>query len=333
MTSRLLDSALDRTVVGGYTSIGYRIRSRAWNDAELPRMDGKVVLVTGASSGLGLGAAEGFGRLGATVWLVVRSASRGEVARRTLVSRSGNRDVRVGLCDLSELASVRQFAECFIDQAPRLDVLVNNAGVMSERPAVSPDGIELTLATNVVGPFLLTSLLAPLLERSAPSRVVNVSSGGMYTQRLRVEDLESEGGEFDGPTAYARTKRAQVVLTELWANRLKGTGVVVHAMHPGWADTSGLRSSLPRFSRLTRPLLRTPEQGADTIVWLGAAAEPGQSSGGFWHDRRQRTTNLLPWTREISPERDRLWALCARLSGLSPSHVGAPPMSSSGTER
>ena len=114
---------------------------------------------------------------------------------------------------------------------------------------------------------------------------------------------------------YARTKRAQVILTELWAKRLAGTGVVVHAMHPGWVDTPGVASSLPRFHRLTGPLLRSPEQGADTIVWLGAAAEPGESSGGFWHDRRRRPTHRVPWTRETPEDRERLWRECERLTG------------------
>jgi dehydrogenase/reductase SDR family member 12 len=315
MINSLLDTILDRTVVGGYTNVGYRIRSRGWSAADLRPMLGEVVLVTGASSGLGFAAAEGFARRGATVWLVVRSAERGEQARVRIVERSGNGDVHVGICDLSELESVRQFAGRFGDQAARLDVLVNNAGVMTEARAVSADGIELTLATNVVGPFLLTNLLIPLLEESAPARIINVSSGGMYTQKLRVDDLQSEHGEFDGPKVYARTKRAQVIVTELWAEQLAGTGVVVHAMHPGWVDTPGVRSSLPRFYTVTRPLLRTPAQGADTIVWLGAAAEPGRSSGRFWHDRRPRPTHLLPSTRETPQERERLLAECVRLSG------------------
>lgn len=315
MMGSLLDDALDRTVVPGFTNLGYRIRSRAWTGSELERMEGSVVLVTGASSGLGRAAAAGFARLGATVWLVVRNPERGEQARAGIVERSGNPDVHVGICDLSELESIRQFARRFRDQAPRLDVLVNNAGVMTEAREVSPDGIELTFATNVVGPFLLTNLLIPLLQESAPARIINVSSGGMYTQKLRVDDLQSERGEFDGPKVYARTKRAEVILTEIWAEQLAGTGVVVHSMHPGWADTPGVRSSLPRFYTVTRPLLRTPAQGADTIVWLGAAAEPGRSSGRFWHDRRPRPTHRLPWTRETREERERLLAECVRLSG------------------
>ncbi len=315
MTGRLIDDILDRSVVGGFTNLGYRIRSRGWSTSELQRMEGKVVLVTGASSGLGTAAAEGFARLGATVWLVVRNPERGEEARARIAGRTGHSDLHVGVCDLSDLASVRQFAGRFRDQASRLDALVNNAGVMTEAREVSADGIELTFATNVVGPFLLTNLLIPLLQETAPARIINVSSGGMYTQKLRADDLQSERGEFDGPKVYARTKRAQVILTELWAEQLAGTGVVAHAMHPGWADTPGVRSSLPRFFKITRPLLRTPAEGADTIVWLGAAAEPARSSGRFWQDRRPRPTHWLGSNRETPAEREQLLTECVRLSG------------------
>ncbi len=328
MISSVLDTALDGTVVVGYTSVGYRIRSRGWSVSELPRMDGRVVMVTGAGSGLGLAAAEGFARLGATVWMVVRSRPRGENARRAIVERSGNDDIHVAVCDLSKRTSIRRFAGRFPGQASRLDVLVNNAGVMTERRALSADGIELTLATNVLGPFLLTNLLIPLLQASAPARIINVSSGGMYTQRIRIDDLQSEAGEFDGPTAYARTKRAEVILTEIWARRLAGTGIVVHAMHPGWSDTPGVRSSLPRFYRVTRPLLRTPEQGADTIVWLGAAAEPALTSGRFWHDRRPRPTHRLPRTHETPEEAASLWAQCAELSGWKDDSADQAPVAS-----
>ena len=315
MIGSLLDTILDRTVVAGYTSTGFRIRRGMWNASDLEPMDGKLVLVTGATSGLGLAAAEGFACLGASVRLLARNQERGERAREMLMARCGDSDVQVELCDVSDLESVRRFAERFSDQASRLDVLVNNAGALLGERTVSPDGVELTFATNVLGPFLLTNLLTPLLEKSAPARIVNVSSGGMYTQRVHVEDLQSTHDEFDGATAYARSKRAEVILTELWAQRLKGTGVVVHAMHPGWADTPGLQSSLPRFYGVTKRLLRTPQEGADSIVWLGAAPEPALSSGGFWHDRRARPTHRVPWTRETPEDRERLWAECERLSG------------------
>ena len=278
-------------------------------------MDGKVVLVTGATSGLGLAAAEGFARLGATVRLLARSVQRGERARAQIAARFPNSDVQVGLSDLSDLESVRRFAERLGEETGRLDVLVNNAGALTSERALSVDGIELTFATNVLGPFLLTNLLVPLLEQSKPARVINVSSGGMYTQRIHPDDLQMAHEEFDGPAAYARTKRAQVILTELWAERLQDTGVVVHAMHPGWVDTPGLKSSLPRFYALTKPLLRTPEEGADTIVWLGAAPEPARSTGGFWHDRHQRPIHRVPWTKQTRQDHERLWTECERLSG------------------
>ena len=322
MTPPFLDTLLDRSVVGGYTNLGYRLRSRDWDP--LPRMDGKVVLVTGATSGLGHAAARGFASLGATLWLAVRDRERGEHARAQITEHCADADVRVEVADLSQLQSVRRFAERLRGETPRLDVLINNAGVMTRERELSADGIELTLATNVVGPFLLTNLLIPLLLRSAPARIINVSSGGMYTQKLPIDDLQSEHGDFDGPAAYARTKRAEVILTELWAERLAGSGVVAHSMHPGWADTAGIKSSLPRFYRITRPVLRTAAQGADTVVWLGAAAEPAATSGGFWHDRRQRPTHLLPGTREAEADRRRLWDECARLSGWREEPIFTP---------
>ncbi len=317
-----LDAILDFAVVPGYTSPGYRLRRRGW--APLPRMEGQVVLVTGATAGLGLAAAEGFARLGASVRLLARSAERGERARAAIAQRSGSDDVAVVLCDVSSLASVREFAAGFVAREPRLDVLVNNAGVLPSERSETADGIELALATNVIGPFLLTNLLLPLLQRSAPSRIVNVSSGGMYTQRIDVDDLQTERRDYDGADVYARTKRAEVILTELWAQRLAGTGVVVHAMHPGWADTPGVETSLPGFHRLMKPLLRSPEEGADTIVWLGAAAEPALSTGQFWHDRRPRPTHRVPWTKETPADRERLWTECERLSGWSGSESREP---------
>jgi len=166
MTSSLLDTALDLSVVGGYTSVGYRIRRRAWTP--LPRMEGKVVLITGATSGLGLAAADGFARLGATVWLAVRNRARGEDARASILEHLDEADVHVELCDLSRLDSVRQFTERFTAEAPRLDVLVNNAGVLTQERELSADGIELTLATNVIGPFLPPNYSSPCSSAAPP---------------------------------------------------------------------------------------------------------------------------------------------------------------------
>jgi dehydrogenase/reductase SDR family protein 12 len=213
---------------------------------------------------------------------------------------------------------VRACAERIVAGGEPVHVLVHNAGVLPSERRETAEGLELTFATNVVGPHLLTRLLRERLVESAPARVIFVSSGGMYTQGLHVDDLQSRSGSFDGRVAYSRSKRAEVVLAERWAQELAGTGVVVHSMHPGWANTPGITSSLPAFQRVMRPLLRTPEQGADTIVWLAAAPEAAQTTGRFWCDRRVRATHRLGRTRESAVDRDRLWhALDAIAVGAS----------------
>jgi dehydrogenase/reductase SDR family protein 12 len=314
MTS-LIDTLMDRTVVPGYTSVGYRVRRRLGTQGDLDvSLAGRSVLVTGATSGLGLAAAKGFAKLGASVHVLARDPGRGERARAA-IDEAGPGPAALHVADLASLDSVRAFADGFVAAGHDLHVLVNNAGALIGERRLSPDGIELTFATDVLGPFLLTNLLLARLRDCAPARLVNVSSGGMYTQRLDVDDLQFERRDYDGPDAYAAAKRALVILTELWAERLAGTGVVAHSMHPGWAATPGVETSLPRFNRVMGPLLRTAEEGADTIVWLGAAAEPARSSGGFWHDRRCRPTHRVPWTRERPEDRLRLWQECCRLSG------------------
>jgi dehydrogenase/reductase SDR family protein 12 len=319
MLGSLIDTVLDRTILGGYSRLGYRVRERGWSTQPLPSMEGRVVLVTGATSGLGSAAAAGFAALGASVRMLVRDAERGERMRAQLSGAAGNGDIELVLLNLADLRAVRAGAEQVLERNPRIDVLVNNAGVLPAQRTESADGHELTFATNVLAPFLLTNLLLPRIRENTPGRVINVSSGGMYAQKLDVDALVAGPDPFDGTTAYARTKRAEVVLTELWAER-ELSGVSFAAMHPGWADTDGVKSSLPTFYKLTKPLLRTPEQGADTIVWLGAANEPAQTSGQFWHDRARRPTHLVPWTKESATESVRLWEVCERLTqtGASP---------------
>ena len=141
-----------------------------------------------------------------------------------------------------------------------------------------------------------------------------MSSGGMYSQRIAADDLQFENGDYTGTAAYARTKRGQVILTEMWADQLRGTGVVVNSMHPGWASTPGVSDSLPGFNRVMGPLLRTPEQGADTMVWLAAAPEAGEISGTFLLDRVPRDTHMTARTRETPQERQLLWDRLERLS-------------------
>lgn len=315
MISRALDTLLDRSIVGGYSRLGFAARRRWWPAIDESALDGRVVAITGATSGIGLAAAERFARGGARLALLVRDPDRGVELRAALSEHALDHQSPVLFrCDLGSLDSVRTCAEAMAAELPAVDVLVHNAGILPEQRELSSDGIELCFATNVVGPFLLTALLAPVLAHSGAGRIITVSSGGMYSRRLHADDLQMEREEFDGVTAYARSKRAQVILSEMWSRRLAAEGIACHAMHPGWVDTPGLKSSLPRFRRVAGPLLRAPEQGADTIVWLAAA--PSLPSGCFWHDRRRRPVHLIPGTREDPDDRARLWEECETLSGL-----------------
>ena len=168
------------------------------------------------------------------------------------------------------------------------------------------EGFEKSFALLLLAPYILTERLQPLLAKSVAPRVVNVSSGGMYSQKIHVRDLQSQNGRYSGSVAYARAKRGLMILTEEWADKWRKQGIVVNAMHPGWADTPGVASSLPGFYRVTRSLLRTPQEGADTIVWLAASTEAGQVSGRFWLDREQHPSHIFSRTRETPAERAQL---------------------------
>ena len=321
-----VDDALDATVVLSFTNIGYAARARLQHWAPLPLLLRRRVLVTGANSGLGLAAAHRFADLGAVVHLGVRNAERGERARAEIIATRPDAEVHVELVDMSDLASVRAFAERFTAEHDSLDVLVHNAGALLHERTLSPQGIETTLATHVVGPFLLTALLLPALERSAHgARVVTVASGGMYSTGLELANLQSDQGTYNGTQAYARAKRAQVLLTEEWARRTSGPTISFHAMHPGWADTPGVAESLPRFRALTKPFLRDVTQGADTIVWLAADPEVPSQSGRFWLDRRPRATHKMRRTRAGDAGRTELFSAVRRLSGYEGPLPGDAP--------
>lgn len=311
----LLDRALDASVVFSFDHTGY-MRHQArfeWRDLDVD-MAGKVCLVTGANSGIGYEVALGLAKRGARVWLLCRDGGRGAEAQERIRKATGNEAVELALLDVSDLEQVADFCEDFEEE--RIDVLVHNAGVLLPERRATPAGLELTFATNVVGPFLLTLGLLPRLGEG--SRVLWVSSGGMYTQRLNNRELETPPDPFDGTLAYAQTKRAEVVLTELMAEKFRPKGVLLAAMHPGWADTPGVRTSMARFWKMTRSILRSPEEGADTLLWLAVCPDLAARAGGkdpsglFWFDRAPATTHMLPFTRETETLRADLWALCLR---------------------
>jgi NAD(P)-dependent dehydrogenase (short-subunit alcohol dehydrogenase family) len=315
--ARALSHVVDPTVFSSFDRAGFRIHALGFLPSDLDvDLSGRRCLVTGANSGIGYQAALALADLGAEVVLLCRSSARGEEAADRIRSQTGNPRVTVEPVDLSDLASVRAAAARLASEP--IDVLVHNAGVLPDERIETGDGLELAFATHVAGPFLLTKLCRSRLERSDDGRIVWVSSGGMYTRRLNVDDPGWTRRSYDGVIAYAETKRAQVVLSELWSEELRSTSVASFAMHPGWADTPAVRRSLPRFHRVTRFILRTPAEGADTVVWLAASARARHEPGRFFFDRTPRRTHWLPWTRESSASRRALWELCERLTAEPP---------------
>ncbi len=316
LLKRAADSALEATVVLSFSRIGHLARRRIWRWRPPHRLDGRQVMITGPTSGLGFAAATAFAGLGARVHLVGRDADRTSAAASRIAELSGNDDLRVWVADISNLEQVRDLGSRAGAEIAELHCLVHNAGALLPRRELTSEGFETTVATQVLGPFLLTGLLLPALSRTSGSRVVTVSSGGMYSERLVVDRLQMHPHEYEGTKAYARAKRAQVELTREWARRVPSPPSF-HAMHPGWAATPGVAAALPRFDRIMAPLLRTPEEGADTIVWLASSPDLG-SNGDFWLDRRRRSTVYLPWTRAAEGEAERLWDWVVDRTGALP---------------
>lgn len=323
----LLRDLLDRMLLpgaAGFTRFGYRWRQAGWKPMSA-RLAGRTAVVTGATAGLGRVTAERLADLGARVVVVGRDPGKVRRSVEEIVGATGNREVTGEIADLSLMGEVRDLAARLLARETAIHVLINNAAVLPAQRTETAEGLETAFATDLLSPFLLTRLLLPKLQASAPARVVNVTSGGMYLSGIDVGDLQNASGSYDGSRAYARAKRGLMILTELWADEWSGSGVVVNAMHPGWADTPGVRSSLPGFHRLMRAILRTPEEGADTIVWLAAAPEAGRVSGCLWLDREPHLAAVLPGTAGSRRQRRELVRELERLTGSadtgSPRHV------------
>ncbi|XP_026074016.1 dehydrogenase/reductase SDR family member 12-like [Carassius auratus] len=286
-----------------YTKGGYESAARSFVEADLEvSVSGRSFIITGANSGIGKAAACEIAKRGGTVHLVCRNEDRANEAKKDVVEQSKNENVHVHLVDMSNPRKVWEFANGF-SQNHNLHVLINNAGCMVNQRELTEDDLEKNFATNTLGTYILTTALIPSLKKSENPRVITVSSGGMLVQKLNVEDLQFEKGSFEGTMAYAQNKRQQVIMTEQWAAQHKD--IHFSCMHPGWADTPAVRSSMPDFYAKMKNKLRTEAQGADTVVWLAISETASrQPSGLFFQDRKAVSTHLPLASSRSSPDED-----------------------------
>lgn len=306
--ARAVDGLLELTVVPSFSKVGPLVRraTSGWTDPAPGALDSKVVAVTGATSGLGATIARSCAALGAEVVLVGRDAGRGEAVRAEIEAAGGA--ATFSACDLAELDQVARLADELADRGP-LHALVHNAGALLGERRTSSSGMEVTWASMVVAPHLLTRRLAGQLDRA-----IWMSSGGMYLQALDLDDWSWSRRSWDGTRAYAQAKRAQVDLVAEAAAR--GEAPLQVAMHPGWAATPGVTDALPGFDKVMGPLLRTPEDGADTAVWLASQPASALRPGAFYLDRRPRGTVRWPGTATSAQDRRRLRALVDEQAGV-----------------
>lgn len=280
-------------------------------------IDGKQVLITGGNSGIGKATAAALAKRGAGVTITSRDAAKGAKAADEIAEATGVR-VAVGSLDLSRLASVQAFAQGYLSHHDRLDVLINNAGVMAGARRETPDGFEWTFAVNHLGPFLLTELLTGLLVASAPSRIIAVSSENHRGARdgLNFEDLQMRNG-YSSSKAYAASKLANIMFTVELDRRLRASGITAKALHPGVVATSfGKGPDSPKMMGLLMtvltPVLRKPAQGASTSVFLATAPPEALDAGLYWSDGVAKDPAATAVDAEAAA---RLWAESERLVG------------------
>jgi NAD(P)-dependent dehydrogenase (short-subunit alcohol dehydrogenase family) len=285
-----------------------------------PDLRGRYVLITGGNSGIGQAAAVGIARLGAHVAITARNAEKGETARATIAAMSNNDDVEVVPLDLGSLASIHACADTVLERTNRIDVLVNNAGGTLSTRRVTDDGFEMTFGVNHLGHFLLTNLLLDRIKESAPARIITVASAAHRGARdgLDFDDLQCERTRYRGFPVYCRSKLANVLFATELARRLEGTGVTSNAMHPGWVGTNfgreGDTGIFGSLAGLARPLAKSPEQGADTIVYLASAPDVANVTGKYFAKRKPARMSAHAANAD---EARRLWDASERLVGLT----------------
>ena len=272
--------------------------------------------MTGATSGIGLEASVRLAAMGASVAIVARNSEKGARAVADITARSRSSRVSLFTCDMSSMVAVRELARSIRAAHARLDVLVNNAGSVSPARQTTVDGIELTFAVNHLAPFLLTNLLLGLLQRSTPSRIVNVASEAHRSGTIDFDNLQFERGGYAGVRAYNRSKLANILFTNELARRLAGTNVTANSLHPGVVATNIWSHASWYLQPIIVPLrlfMTSPQRGGETIVYLASSREVEGKSGGYYVKNRLAQTAAAAADPAVA---SRLWDVSAQLVGL-----------------
>lgn len=281
-------------------------------------LQGKVFLVTGATEGIGKAAALELARRGASMTLVGRNPEKTERVLAELKAASGNGELDAIVQDLSALAGVRAVAAEIKARRSRLDVLVNNAGAVFMDRRISADGFEMTFALNHLAYFQLTLLLLDLLKATPGARVVSTSSNAHTMGRMDLENLVRREKGYSAYGAYGDSKLANILFTRELARRLAGAGVTANCFHPGWVSTGFALNNDGLFAKLVKvvapPFARSPEKGAETLLWLATSPEAAAINGEYFHDKRTRWPSKLGRDPELAA---RLWRLSESLCGVS----------------
>jgi NAD(P)-dependent dehydrogenase (short-subunit alcohol dehydrogenase family) len=279
-------------------------------------MGEKVCLITGATSGIGKATAMGLANMGASVVMVGRDRGRGEAALGEVKGKSANASVDLMLADLSSQQDIRRLADEFTEAYPRLDVLINNAGVIRSKRVMTADGLETTFAVNHLAHFLLTNLLLDVLKASAPSRIVNVASGEQRNGTIDFDDLQGEK-QYKTAKAYGQSKLANVLFTYELARRLEGTGVTANCLHPGAGVRTNLGSGVSGLFGFTvralTPLMKSPEKGAETSIYLASSPEVEGLSGRYVVKKAEARSSDASYDERLAR---RLWEVSADLTNV-----------------
>lgn len=306
----LINKLLDLTIVFSFDHSGFKRHC----SHPLERVDllGRHGIVTGASSGIGLVTAKALIQQGMHCQLIGRDLKKLE---NNFLSDDS---VSLAKCHSLDMADLKKVYSLALNEVKTpIDLLIHNAGSMPNSLTITKEGFEQMFASQVLGPFILTRALADSGKLRPGCRIIFVSSGGMYLQKLDLSDLLFEKTSYNKYTGYANAKRAQVIFSELFSK--KYPKYLFSAMHPGWADTPGIRHSMPFFKKLLHKRLRSSEEGADTILWLATAHD--YPNGKFWFDRKQAKTTIFNAKKSSEKEKESLWMYCesilASIKGLS----------------